>query len=93
MDVAAQVDLRRISTRQHRRFVRHVNAQGVEVVSVTQFEAFLLQTAGQNIGQTVNAAGDAFQANRTMEHRIQAGNVSQQNLRGTNVRAHGDADA
>lgn len=85
MDVAAQVDSRCISARQHGRLVRHVNAKGVEVVLMTQLKAFLLQAAGQNIGQTVDAAGNAFQPGRTVEHRVQAGDVCQQHLRGTDI--------
>ena len=85
MDVAAQVDLCCIRARQHGRFVRHFHTQGVEVVSVAQLKAFLLQTAGQNIGQAVNAAGNAFQASRAVEHGVQAGDVCQQYLGGTDV--------
>ena len=54
-------------------------------MGVAQFQAFLLQTTGQNIRQTVNTAGNAFQANRTVEDSVQAGDIGQQDLRGTDV--------
>ena len=80
VDVAAQVDLCRVRARQHGGFVRHVHAQGIEVVGMAQLKTFLLQSAGQDIGQAVNAAGNAFQACRAVEHGVQAGDVSQQHL-------------
>ena len=46
---------------------------------------FLLQTRSQDIGQTMNAIGNAFQANRAMIDRIQAGNIRQQDLRSTDI--------
>ena len=70
VNVAAQVDLCCLGARQHGRFVCHLDAQGVEVVLMTQSETFLLQTAGQDIGQTVDAAGNAFQASRAVEYRV-----------------------
>ena len=47
---------------------------------MAQLKTFLLQAAGQDIGQAVNAAGNAFQACRAVEHGVQAGDVSQQHL-------------
>ncbi len=84
-DVAAQVNLCGFSTGQHRRFVGHFDTQGIEEVRVAQFLSFLLQAAGQDIGQTMNAAGDTLQASRAVEDGVQAGDVSQQHLRGTDV--------
>ena len=46
----------------------------VEIVFMTQFETFLLQTAGRDIGQTVDTAA-MRQASGPLEHRVQAGNV------------------
>ena len=80
MDIAAQVDFCRFSTRQNRRFIGHFNTQSVEVMRMTQLQPFLLQTGGQNISQAVDAISDAFQANWAMIHGIQAGDVGQQNL-------------
>ncbi len=79
-NVATQVNLCCLSACQHRRFVGHFDTQGIEEVRVAQFLSFLLQTAGQDIGQTVNTAGDTFQANRAVEDGVQAGDVSQQHL-------------
>ena len=86
MNVATQVNLCGIRTCQHRRFICDVNAQRVEVVLMTQLQAFLLQATGQNIRQTVDAAGNAFQPNRAVEDGVQAGDVCQQNLRSTDIR-------
>ena len=85
MDIATQVDFCRFSTRQYRSLIGHFNTQSVKVVRMTQLQSFLLQTGCQNIGQTMDAISDAFQANRAMINGIQAGDVGQQNLRGTNV--------
>ena len=85
MNIATQVNLQRFGTRQHRSFIRHFHAQGIEVVRMTQLQPFLLQAVGQNIGQAMNAASDTFQARRAVEYRVEAGDVGQQNLRGTNV--------
>ncbi len=85
MDVAAQVDLCRFGTGQHGGLVGHVHTQGVKVVGMTQFLPFLLQAGRQNIGKAVNAAGNTLQAGRTVEDRVQAGDIGQQHLRGTDV--------
>ena len=84
-DIAAQVDFRSLSARQYGGFIRHFHAQGVEVVRMAQLLPFLLQTGCQNIGQTVNAVRNTLQTNRAMEDRVQAGDISQQYLRGTDV--------
>ena len=85
MDVAAQVNFQRFGACQHRRFVDHFHAQSVEVVGMAQLEPFFLQPVGQNIGQPVDAAGDALQALWPVEHRVQAGDVCQQYLGSTNI--------
>ena len=85
VNIAAQVNLQVFGTRQHRSFIRHFDAQGVEVVGMTQLQPFLLQAVGQNVGQTMNATSDTFQTRRAVEYRVQAGDVGQQHLRGTNV--------
>ena len=85
VNIAAQVNLQGFGTRQHRGFIRHFHAQGVEVVRMAQLQPFLLQAVGQNVGQAMNAACDTFQTRRAVENRVQAGDVGQQHLRGTNV--------
>ena len=85
MDIATQVDFCRFGTRQHCGLIGYFNAQGVEVMRMTQLQSFLLQTGCQDISQAVDAISNAFQANRTMINGIQAGDVGQQDLRGTNV--------
>ena len=84
-NVATQVDFISFSTRQNRAFIGHFYTQGIEPVFMAQHEAFLLQTSRQNIGQAVDAPSNAFQASRAVEHRIQARDVRQQNLRRANV--------
>lgn len=64
VNIAAQVNLQGFGTRQHRGFIRHFDAQGVEVVGMAQLQPFLLQAIGQNVGQTMNAASDTFQTRR-----------------------------
>ena len=85
MNIAAQVNAQRFRPRQHSGFIGNLNAQGIEVVRMAELKAFFLQTIGQNIGQTVNTAGDTLQASRTVEYRVQAGNVGQQHLRSTDI--------
>ena len=77
VNIATQVNLQRFGTRQHRSFIRHFDAQGIEVVRMTQLQPFLLQAVGQNIGQAMNAASDTFQARRAVEYRVEAGDVGQ----------------
>ncbi|MNU77099.1 hypothetical protein D3C71_666660 [compost metagenome] len=84
-NIAAQVNFCGFGASQHASFISHFHTQGVKVVRMAQLQPFLLQTGRQNIGETVNTGGDAFQAYRTVEHRIQTGDVGQQHLRSTNV--------
>jgi hypothetical protein len=52
---------------------------------MAQLEPFFLQAVGQNIGQAMDAAGDALQALWPVEHRVQAGDICQQYLGSTNI--------
>ena len=61
------------------------DAAGNTALRMAQLQPFLLQAVGQNVGQAMNAASDTFQARRAVENRVQAGDVGQQDLRGTNV--------
>ena len=84
-DIATQVDFSRFGTRQYARLVGHFHTQSVEIVRMAQLQTFLLQACRQDIGQTVNAVSDTFQANRAVINGIQAGDVCQQHLGSTNV--------
>ena len=84
-DIATQVDFSRFGTRQYARLVGHFHTQSVEIVRMAQLQTFLLQACRQDIGQTVNAVSDTFQANRAVINGIQAGDVCQQYLGSTNV--------
>ncbi|MNE53037.1 hypothetical protein D3C80_1477370 [compost metagenome] len=86
MNVGTQVDAEAQCTFQHRGLVFHFYRQGVEPGFMAQCQPGLLQPGGQNVGQTMDAPGDALQALRAMVHRIQAGYVGQQHLRGTDIR-------
>ena len=84
-NIATQVDFSRFGTRQHARFVGHFHTQSIEIVRMAQLQTFLLQARRQDIGQTVDAVSDTFQANRAVINGIQAGDVCQQYLGSTNV--------
>ncbi len=53
---------------------------------MTQRQAGLLQPGGQNVGQAMDTPGDALQPLWAVVHRVQAGDVGQQHLRGTDIR-------
>ncbi|CCK15585.1 hypothetical protein BN136_1595 [Cronobacter universalis NCTC 9529] len=84
-NIAAQVDFTGLRARQNSGFIRHLDAQGVEPGRVTQLQSFLLQARRQNIGETVNAAGDTLQPCRAVEHGVEARDIGQQHLGGTDV--------
>ena len=52
---------------------------------MAELKAFFLQAVGENIGQAMNTAGDTLQPCRAVEHGVQAGNIGQQHLGGTDI--------
>lgn len=49
VNIAAQVNLQGFGTRQHRGFIRHFDAQGVEVVGMAQLQPFRRPSARMSV--------------------------------------------
>ena len=65
---------------------RHLQGQGIEEGRVATLDTLCAQAFGQNRGQTLYALGDQLKTLRAVVNGVEAGDVGQQHLRGTDVR-------